>query len=267
MDSNHIIKDYLDGIGTTKLAKKYSVHRSTIQKILKTNNISLRKTSPHTSYNVKFFSTYTNDSCYWAGFILADGYIRDNRNLVSIKLAKCDELHLCKFKDNIQYTGSVHMNKSQTYSYIDICGSWFKHDLINNFDITPRKSHTATYTNNIPYEFHKSFIRGIFDGDGSITYQRSTHGRRPIMLIYGTESVLTTISLIIQKSLNIHIKNSNGLPKLIKKNGCYSMSYSCKHTINILKWLYSNITEHTYLNRKYHMFNELYKEYTGESLI
>ena len=39
-----------------------------------------------------FFDTYTPESCYWAGFIAADGYIRDDRDATTI--------HLC----NDEYT-------------------------------------------------------------------------------------------------------------------------------------------------------------------
>lgn len=57
------------------------------------------------SYNEKFFSTIENTQAYWVGFIMADGYIFDNRLKdnksnaygVRIRLKHTDAPHLNKF--------------------------------------------------------------------------------------------------------------------------------------------------------------------------
>lgn len=77
-----IVDKYSGGIGTLKLSSTYKIHRSTIQAILIRNGIKLRSTSPYYHYNVNFFSTYTKESCYWGGFVAADGYIRKSRTNV-----------------------------------------------------------------------------------------------------------------------------------------------------------------------------------------
>ena len=50
--------------------------------------------------NDSFFSheNLTIDSCYWAGFIAADGNIAKNKKQITISLQHDDKTHLIKFK-------------------------------------------------------------------------------------------------------------------------------------------------------------------------
>jgi hypothetical protein len=78
-----------------------------IQNVLKKNNIPFRKMSPRFKYKTDFFSTYTKESCYWAGLIAADGYIRYNRDEVLLSL-KYDDIDLIqKFSNQIKFTGEI----------------------------------------------------------------------------------------------------------------------------------------------------------------
>lgn len=261
MHINKIINDYNNGIGTNELSLKYKVHRSTIQRILKKNNIKLRKKSPKYSYNIKFFSKYTHESCYWAGFILADGCIKRNRNTISIKLSINDINHLYKFKEIIDYNGNIHINNDSTYAYIDISGEWFKNDLISKFDITPEKTKYITYSSKIPNKYHSSFIRGIFDGDGSVTYYRNTSNKRKLTIsILGTYNLLDNISKIFHSEININKRTKNKLPKVSKRTGTYSITYAHVNSNSILNWIYSTKSTNTYLERKYKRWKEIYNE-------
>lgn len=49
-------------------------------------------------YNRHVFDTIdTNEKAYWLGFIIADGYLNDNKNMLRIKLSDKDKRHLEKF--------------------------------------------------------------------------------------------------------------------------------------------------------------------------
>lgn len=252
-----MIEDYHNGLGTTKIATKYGFHRSTVQAMLIRNGVELRKTSPHRTYNVHFFSEYTRESCYWAGFILADGYIRSERDAISIKLGIRDDTHLMKFIKCIEYTGEVHYDSDQRYCYVDICGQWFKRDLINRFDITPRKSKTAVISDKIPVELYPDFIRGIIDGDGSITYYKTKNKTNLALSICGTESVLTSIAKFFHDHFSIIMKTDSQLPSIVTHPGMYTISYGMKNSDKILTRLYSYANELLYLDRKRNRWLEL----------
>ena len=165
----------------------YSSVRHMISKLELSKQFNLRR------YNVnkESFKYYNSNSCYWAGFIGADGNITDSGRL-SIGLKKEDSEHLVKFNNFLEYTNDVKIYKNTAYSAIsckEICD-----DLFNNFNITPRKSKTLKPPTKIKDNLDKlCFIKGIIDGDGSIDKKSIT--------IYGTKCLLEWIKEIFDDSI------------------------------------------------------------------
>lgn len=181
-----IIKLYNDGIGTNELAKQFDMHRTTIQRILQRNNIILRKSSPRTNkYNIHFFDEYTPESCYWAGFIAADGNIRSDRNCVSIHLKITDKKHLEKFAKLIDFTGTIEQDT--TSCRISINGEWYVKKLEEKYNIIPQKTLILEPPVQIPKDLLPHYIRGYFDGDGCVT---QTNNYPHISFTSGSEKML-----------------------------------------------------------------------------
>lgn len=128
------------------------------------------------TYNVNdlFFNELNEKSAYWLGFIYADGYISKTENCIRITLSDKDENHLIKFKNDIESESSItyHMNRySEKYSLtkktrISIFSKQIKQDLYN-LGCTSSKSLTCKFPN-LPENLIPHFIRGYFDGDGSV---------------------------------------------------------------------------------------------------
>jgi len=252
---NEIIRLYSDGYGTMKLSEKFNLHRATIQKTLKRNKIKLRKKSTTFDYDIDFFSEYNIDNCYWAGFIAADGNIRKNRDTLHIKLAVKDKDHLEKFLDNINATYNVKNNKENSYSYININGAWFVKDLKNNFNITPQKSLTLKFPTKMPVEFIPHFIRGYFDGDGSISKHSGIYKITQINFV-GTEDVLNYFKNHFYYCLGVRLKSKNKFPPLHNAGNTYIIGYSGVNAIKILEHLYLKSSHTNRLNRKYNKYKE-----------
>lgn len=248
-----IVNEYKNGKSNKELSIKYNVHRTTIQKILKLNNVSLRKRSSSLLLNKDFFSKYTKENCYWAGFILADGYIRNGRNCLSIKLTNKDELHLEKFKQIIE-AENLKINKHREYCEISICVKKIIEDLKNNFEIYNKKSLTCYISKKIPKHLLSHFIRGYYDGDGCITVTTC-----PTVSIVGTEKTLQQISEFF-KNCNVKFKTKNKtIPSIVKNKNCYSISYYGTAASQVLKIIYNQSNEHNRLSRKYIKYQKLFK--------
>jgi intein/homing endonuclease len=245
-----IIKDYLLGMQNWELSAKYKLHRTTITRILKKSKINLQKIKSKKNINENFFSLYNSDSCYWAGFILADGYIRKNRNTLHIKLKKSDDLHLLKFLKSL-CADDHKIHYSESYCYIDICSDKIKHDLLMYFDITSKKTYTAIISKKIPNSHMRDFIRGYFDGDGCITYT-TTH----TISFVGTFEVLDFLRNLFYDEIKITLKSKNIVPPISNfKNNVGTINYSGKNAKKILDFMYKN--SGIFLKRKFDLYKKI----------
>jgi intein-encoded DNA endonuclease-like protein len=242
-----IISSYMHGKGTIKLSKEFNLSRSTIQRILISNRVPFRKGRVSSyDYNEYFFSEYNKKSCYWAGFISADGYIRNKgRNTLHVKLSSIDREHLSKFlKDtdsNYQITDS-----DLGYSYINISGHRIVNDLKVKFRVSNNKSLTLEFPEEIPIVFIPDFIRGYFDGDGSIC--RGKNGSIQVSFT-GTKNVLDFFRNYFYYAVGVRIKSKNKVPPFSSAGNNYFISYSGKNALKIMDFIYDGASQ--YLDRKY----------------
>lgn len=238
-----IIESYESGNGVVFIAKEFGVHRSTVQRILKRAGKKLRKATPTFKYDFTFFSKYTEESAYWAGFIAADGHIRSgDRKTLSIKLSSIDYEHLVKFKEAIEFSGNVHKSE-RGYSYIDISGEWITDTLNENFNISERKTHNLQFPT-LPPDLLPHFVRGFFDGDGSIT----SAAMPVVTFTCASSQFMQTIQQIMRDDVGVVLKSKNDVPPI--QNGV-QISYSGKNAEKIIRWMYADSEPHTRLDRKF----------------
>jgi len=239
-------------MSTTDLATKYKLNRVTIQRYLIKGGVSLRRITPKTKVNHYYFSKYSKENCYWAGFILADGYIRTNKRFtLSIKLQKGDIDHLEKLKNDIKFEGKII--ERPLYVNIDISSTQIVKDLQENFGIHTKKSLTCEISSKIPQKYLKDFIRGYFDGDGCITYTTVD-----TISFVGTEKTVNFIKNFIYETARIKLRSKN-LPDTVVNGNICCIYYSGKTAYSCLKYLYENST--TYLSRKFKLYQELINKY------
>lgn len=181
---NWLKRNYEKGLSSLQIANLCGACRSEIQKYLKEYNIVESKKRTRYNINKDYFSEYTSNNCYWAGFICADGHIENyipcDRKVPNYKLkillSKKDEDHLIHFVSELGYTKNILRYRStsirnKTHDSVSFSSSIKKicTDLNENFDIQyGNKSCKEVFSGKVPNEFVKDFIRGHFDGDGSV---------------------------------------------------------------------------------------------------
>ena len=129
--------------------------------------------------NEDYFENIDNEyKAYMLGFIYADGNIQKDKNRLRITLKHDDIKILETFKDQLNYSGDIKVRelKSKTrdtkgyiIAELSIMSKKLIQDL-NKHGVFPNKTFSINYPN-IPKHLDKHFIRGFFDGDGSI-YER-----------------------------------------------------------------------------------------------
>lgn len=124
--------------------------------------------------NENFFNknNLTLKSCYWAGFIAADGCINTgkNSNILSIKISNKDYNLLESFLIDTECDNKILKCKGQDQSRLVITSEQWIKDLKEVFNIGPKKSMIYKHPNLIDEELIKAFIIGYIDGDGSICF-------------------------------------------------------------------------------------------------
>ena len=116
----------------------------------------------------------TEEKAYWLGFLYADGSVGSKEDKIELGLAEKDLKHIEKFRDFMNITNKISYRESTRSYRISFRSSKCKQDLINKGCI-PKKSLILEFPNEkqVPNNLIKHFIRGYFDGDGSIAKNKN----------------------------------------------------------------------------------------------
>jgi intein-encoded DNA endonuclease-like protein len=164
-----IIEEYLSGKSVVEISKLIPISDRYIQKILVENGINLLGSKGFNKLNqCDYFSKIdTEEKAYWLGFIYADGYLAKNENRLALVVSIKDKEHLKKFADIFgkQLIEIKKLDKKSKKSY-EQCGVFLYSERIYN-DLKSFLNSENIF-DMIPKELHRHFVRGFFDGDGSI---------------------------------------------------------------------------------------------------
>lgn len=213
-----------------------------------------RKSTDRYSVDYNFFEKWNSESAYVFGFIAADGYVFYERGStkaatgLQFEIADYDIDILEKIKKVMNFEGPISKSNRNTVK-LQINNKKIVSDLIDKGMPSTNKTFDLDFPKTLPKEFYKDFVRGLFDGDGSIYLEKE----RVSFQILGTNKVLTSIKSI----LPVDTDNNSIYDR--SKNGCNvcCLKISNKKSKEIYDWLYKDAT--IYLDRKFYKYNELLK--------
>lgn len=247
-EKKDIINLILNGEKVNDISSRYNVHFSIIYKILNSNNIKYKHGSRKYKLNENIFSTYNPESCYWAGFIAADGTIYEN--MVKITLHNIDMDHIQKFINFVEADYNIKVEGN--YSTVCIYSKQIVEDLYINFNLFPCKSLTISMPN-IPKDMLRHYIRGYFDGDGSLQWRNKNI---KINLISGSFNQIDDIKKYVSQEIGIKFcyyvydkKRKNRIYVIEKTGACADL---------FLEWMYADCKY--FLDRKFNKLIEYRKK-------
>lgn len=271
---NQIIALYQEGMSPYQMVEKIPELKgkrpSVIYGILKRRRVSTRRTIVLTDaqrlsrrkYNLNdhyFDKIDSEHKAYWLGFLYADGYVTSLADKIGISLNSYDKKHLERFANEINFTGEVKDYEEkqgyavgEIYSRILITSKQMKQSLINA-GILEKKTTTLKFPTNqqVPVNLIWHFIRGYYDGDGSLTYGHvQKNGMQNYFIkITGTYDMIQNI----QKVFQTNVKEEQRYPERGIDN--YSITIGGNIQVcRILDSLYNNAT--IYLERKYNRYKQ-----------
>lgn len=192
-----IVQYYNLGIGLKTLGKRYGVNTNRFSKHIDNLRLDSNRMIEF-NYNI-FDEINTKHKAYWLGFMYADAY--NSNRFLRIGLADKDRDHIEKFCDFIGYPKELIATDKKNISTVCI---YSKHlcDVLTGLGCHKAKSFTIKYPEFLSEEFNSHFIRGVFDGDGSL-YSCKKDRVDYVISIAGTKELLERISDMISQKTGI----------------------------------------------------------------
>lgn len=251
-----------------KVAKKYGLNKKTLTKYLKDKGVEIKSNKGTKLLNYKIFDVIdTEEKAYWLGFLYADGYIARNNNQIGLALSIKDLNHLQKYKNFIGWCGDIKIQETHAFNskthfnkdgeFLQMCRiivtNEHMHNKLHYLGCVPNKSLILKFPSDeqVPKQFKLDFIRGYFDGDGTLGLYRHSKINPKLdesLIFVGTKPFLEGIQQYL------------GVGYLMQKSNCdistYRLSYSTKKAFNAAKLMYENAK--IYLDRKYNIYINKY---------
>jgi intein/homing endonuclease len=219
------------------------------------------------SFNANFFKKWTSKMAYILGFLYADGNIIEANNSSRtnyFQFVSKDKEILEKIKKALNSNHQIKIRNSQKklfpnkkyyitseVFYLRIGNKKVVNDLIK-LGVLPRKSKIIKFPK-IPKKYLNHFIRGYFDGDGTICLSKKKNIIKKVQVIFtsGSKKFLEGLSEILARFLKIKTA------KVYNSNRSFQIRYSTKESRKIFKFLYKN-AHGMLLKRKFEKFKEIF---------
>lgn len=262
-----IINQYLNGVSSVQLGKKYNVGHKVILRILHENNVDVDMCRLHRKYNLNehYFDVIdTPNKAYILGFLYADGNNGLDKSTISICLQEEDKEILERMRIELDSEKPlVFLDKSNKhdlgYTYKNQYGLYMfsKHmcNMLCEKGVVPNKSLIATFPNFLSNKLLPHFIRGVYDGDGSVYRTIKNNKNHAVCVtITATELFCEELKRICKEQLNIEAKIydascHNGITKVFTLSGR-------RLSKTFLDWIYNDAD--LLLKRKYNRYIDYY---------
>ena len=254
---------YQKGMTITAVGKQLEVGKHSVRRLIKKEGL----TRPQRvyQYDDEVFDKITEESAYWIGFLMADGYVRTGRYQfrLAVKLQTRDEEHLNKFRKFLKTDKPLYYEKYMAnimgqnggelreYSSVSFCCD--SERMVKNlrqYGIVPRKS---TKEKVVGLEDNKDFWRGVIDGDGSFGIVNTT--RAVQLSLVGSRDLVNQFGDFAKTVVNCSM-----IPTFEKRTqNTYRVKTSgWGNTPTLVDALYGGAS--TYLDRKYEIYKEIMRE-------
>ena len=263
-----IVNNYLNNNSVRVIADKFDVCTRTISKILKEKGIpSKNRHERNRKYICDshiFDKIDTAAKAYWIGQFLSDGFVTKD-NYVGINLTQKDVEHIHKLRRFLCSNADVKMINVSKTSFtknkifrITICNIELGKAL-RNYGIVPHAKDTSP-SNKLNDELKAHVIRGLVDGDGTITYATKvcTTKKDYKEFCVSLTGTLNIIHFLDEFIVHNKIAKKRTIFKCKRVENSYYINLQGNNQIKyFLDLIYKNADKTCYLDRKHAKYLEL----------
>jgi len=229
------------------------------------------------NFSHDFFDKWTEQSAYILGFWYADGCIMINKYKKRDCCYAYKKFSICNTDKQILYDISkiigvtpytepkedgrklIYRISVNSNKFFDFC-----YALVGTVDKT-----NSIHFPNIPHDYLRHFIRGYFDGDGSIylkTY-KSRHGKRIVNLsssFSASKESWVMLDELKQLLMNIILTGNKKVTQQTYKSGSSSrLIFNQYDTMLLCEWMYKDAT--IFMKRKKKIWDDFDKDKLRDS--
>ena len=245
------------------IARLYGVSRVAVWKYCRSEQLTRRTRSqarleaqkrgkvPQNYYEIndRFFGKWSPEMAYILGLIATDGCISKS-GTISLCINDKDLLEKVKV-----IMGSTHAIRQSGYQERLYIFNFAREKLVSDLKdlgISPKKSLNINFPD-VPKKYLKDFIRGVFDGDGSVFFEKkSPNFPLRASFVGSSKSFLDSLENSLRK---LGMPKRNIYRQKTKNSTSYMFRYAHKDSIKLFKLMYKDtLKNELYLKRKYDKF-------------
>lgn len=190
-----------------------------------------RKSTEAFLVNEDFFDNLSAQSAWFLGLMAADGNV--TKDLKRFKISQSGPegfkliehiVRMLDFKGNVSTYKNAHSVQITSRKLVS---------RLVEYGIIPNKSTVLEFPKNLPLKYAKPFIRGYFDGDGSVgVYVNKNNSRFLIASVVGTRSFI--------RDLKKHVSAFSSCRQIARCKNLFEIRWNGKLAIAFCQWLFDD---------------------------
>ena len=240
VDLNLLAADYLNGLRLAALSRKYGLSQTSIfHRLVRAGVPTTRKTY---RYDGRFFAQIdTEQKAYFLGYLTTDGYLVEGPRRYVVTLTSVEPDIPRAFAAALGNLPVYEIPPSgvrrpSTEYRVSVCSKAMVEDLVA-LGLRQAKSGKETFCEAVPSDLTRHYLRGLFDGDGSLgTYDYSPYRAQHRISLVGSFSLLSRVATVLAESLNIPMASVR-----CKAGSLYVISWNGNGLApRVANWLYTD---------------------------
>ena len=244
-DYTHIIEEYRSGSSCNLLSKKYNIPKNTLFYHFHLDGVvrSRRQNRKYITHDDYFSIIDSEDKAYLLGFVFADGCIYGTR--LSVVVNEKDKDVIETFKQFISPDRTLLAERGLSGFLVD--NKRLTNDL-RKYGLIERKSLIIKFPENLfDTSLLPHFIRGVFDGDGSVYKLKCRKGTYGFKIVGSNFFIPALVDILKKYGIVLHTGHIG------KVMYCHTTKQS--ELLKLFSFLYQD--SRCYLGRKHRLFLEI----------